>query len=208
MRNLTKTHFTLVRVFSLIAAILNFIGIIPVVIYSVLMIFSLGQYRHISYYSTGLAYSGLALLVFGLALTITFGCLLIKVTKLYKEAAKMDDEFLKENKGRILGWGIFFAIVMSPSIIGFIASLVLSILANNYIQGLIDGREEDNRSFGQKVKTTSRSIVRGTKEVFVGSDEEKQEDLLKKLRDLKQMKEDGLIDEDEYAVLRKKTLGL
>lgn len=101
MRDFTKIHFQIVRFLSLFMAIINFLGVAAVLCVSIFMF--------IDYYCP--VWAGLLTLLIGTPFTFIFGILLIKVYKLYTNASKMDDEFLKTKRSSILGRGIFFSIV-------------------------------------------------------------------------------------------------
>lgn len=202
MRSFTKTHFVIVRVVSLIMSILNFIGIAGVVIAAIVLL--------TSPYSSGVI-PGILLIILGTPLTIVIAILMLKTSKLYAKTSQMDDEFLKANKGRILGWGIFFAIAFAPTFIFFVVSLVFVILANNYINKLIDGTAyNENKTFGQTVKQGATSLVTGTREVWQDSKTNAEvhelENMQQSLKKLSEMKELGYLTEEEYQAKRKKIL--
>ena len=77
-------------------------------------------------------------LIFAILLCITiigliFAIPLFMAANKFREASEMDTQYLISNKGSILGWGIFSAIVLSATVIGLIVILVFAIIANNYI---------------------------------------------------------------------------
>lgn len=199
MRSFTKTHFVVVRIISLIMSILNFLAIAGVAVGAILL------------FTTPYGYGTLPailLLVLGTPLTIVIAILMLKTSKLYAQASQMDDEFLKTNKGRILGWGIFYAIVLSPTVLFFIAALVCVILANNYINSLINGTAD--RTLGQTVKQGATSFVTGAREVWqdsrINAEVNELENMQQTLKKLTEMKELGYLTEEEYQAKRKKIL--
>ena len=151
-------------------------------------------------------------LIMGIVFCITFvgaifGIPLLIASSKFNKARKMSDEDLVKNRANLLGWGIFLAIVLSPTIILLIVMLILVIMVNSYIKDLEAGRiEEANKSFGQAVKDGASKTWTGTKEVFgVKSALEKQK---AQLAELQQMREDGIISAEEYEAKRKQILGL
>lgn len=151
-------------------------------------------------------------LVIAIILSITVVGLIIAIPLFiayskFNKASVMTDEELIKNRSSLFGWGIFSAIVLSPSVIGLIAIILIAVLVNNYIKDLEDGNfEKANKSFGEAVKAETSNIVNNTKEAFgikSGVDKEKAE-----LEKLNKLKEEGLITEEEYALKRKKILNL
>ncbi|MGN1222396.1 MAG: SHOCT domain-containing protein [Christensenellales bacterium] len=198
MRNFTKTHFVIVRIVSLIEAIIAFIGLA--------VLFSLGIFLFHDPYT----YISVILLICIIP-DIVLAILLLKTSKVYKLASKMDAEFIKQNKGRITGWGVFFSIVLAPTILLFIVAIVCVILANNYMQDLIDGKV-DEKTFGQAVKSGATNVATGSREVLQDSKHNAElnelENLQQSLAKLGELKQTGLITEEEYQAKRKKILGL
>lgn len=125
----------------------------------------------------------------------------------FNYARGMSDDLLVKNRSTLLGWGVFFAVVLAPTVIGTIVVLVLALLVNDYIKNLEKGNYSmANRSFGESLKEGTASAWRETKEVFSGkSDLEKERE---RLEELKKMKDEGVITEEEYEAKRKKILGL
>lgn len=135
------------------------------------------------------------------------GIPLIIASNKFRDAQLMTDEQLVQNRGNLLGWGIFVSIVLAPTVLGMIAILVFAVLVDTYIKNIELGRPEENE------KTVTQVVAEGTANaisdvkaaVTPKSNLEKQIEELKKL---KEMKEEGLITDEEYETLRRKTLGL
>lgn len=162
-------------------------------------------------------------LVVGIIYSLTivgliFGIPLFMASKRFKLAKDMSDADLVSNRSSLFGWGIFTALVMSPTVIGLIIMLVFVVLVNNQIKNIEAGAtEEIEKSFEQTVKegasNTWDAVKSGTKNVwndlkdtFGGkSDLDKQKEELDKLN---KMKEEGIITEEEYEAKRKQILGL
>ncbi len=139
-------------------------------------------------------------LIFAILLCITiigliFAIPLFMAANKFREASEMDTQYLILNKGSILGWGIFSAIVLSATVIGLIVILVFAIIANNYIDEL---QQNVNAANAGGSTTATVSDAPKTNE---GSEE-------KQLKDLKKMFDDGLITAEEYETKRKKILGI
>ena len=155
MKQFTKIHFTIVKILSLISVIINFVGVIPILAFGISMIAGI-QFEF-----------GILMLALCLPLVVVIACLQLKVFKIYSQASKMDNEFLVQNQSKIFGWGVFFAIVLLSTLIGFIIALVCIILANNYISDVANGNVEgQNKTLGETVKSSSKEVVDGTKEIF------------------------------------------
>ena len=151
-------------------------------------------------------------LILGILFCITFvgaifGIPLLIAASKFNKARKMLDEELISHRGNLFGWGIFLAIVLSPTIIGLIVLLIFVIMVNNYIKNLEEGKlEEANKSFGQTVKDGASKTWGGVKETFgIKSKLEKQKD---QIAELQKLKDDGVITEEEYEAKRKQILGL
>lgn len=162
-------------------------------------------------------------LILGIIFTITIagailGIPLIIASTKFNSARKMNDEELVKNRGNLFGWGIFLAIVLAPSIIGLIVILIFVFMVNNYIKNLENGdMEKANKGFGETVKEGASKTLSGVKEgasktwsgfketFGIKSKLEKQKD---QLAELQKMKEDGIINEEEYEAKRKQILGL
>lgn len=80
-------------------------------------------------------------------------------------------------------------------------------IENKRLQELEAKKEiKDERTFGEKVKQGATNVVEGTKDVFgVKSSTEK---LKEELEGIKELKEQGLITEEEYQAKKKKILGI
>ena len=151
-------------------------------------------------------------LVLGIIFSITvvgliFGIPLLIASSKFKKARNMNNEELVANRSNLFGWGIFMAIILAPSIIGLIIALIFVFMVNNYIKDLELGNvEKTEKSFGETVKDGATKTWGGIKEVFAGKSKvEKEKDELLKLQ---QLKEEGLITEEEYEAKRKQILGL
>lgn len=151
-------------------------------------------------------------LIVGIMLCITIigailGVPLIIASGKFRDASLMSDSELVAHRGSLLGWAIFSAIVLCPTILGMIAILVFAALTDTYIKNIEQGNPEKND------KTVKEFVVEGTANTVnevkdamkPKSNLEKQIEEIKKL---KSMKEEGLITEEEYEALRRKTLGL
>lgn len=139
-------------------------------------------------------------LVLGILYTITligviFGIPLFVCAKRFKRATKMSDADLITNRKSLLGWGIFLAVILSPTVLGLIIAIVLVILVNSYIEDLEKGDlQAANRSFGATVKEETQKILGNNLE--------------EKLLELDRLKEKGVITEEEYEAKRKQILGI
>ena len=149
-------------------------------------------------------------LIFGIPLCIASGK--------FKKANLANNEELISMRGSLMGWGIFSAIILAPTILGFFVLIVLVVLANNQILALEKGEtEKANRTFGQAVsdgaknagntiKNGAKATVDGTKEVFgIQNKMDKQNEELARA---KKWKDDGIISEEEYNSLKRKILGI
>lgn len=152
-------------------------------------------------------------LIFGIIFCITLigaiiGIPMIIASKRFGEASNMTDELLVANRTSILGWGIFLAIVFSPTIFGLILLLMLTFMVDNYIKNIEQGNAYKNDvSFSDAVDAGVSNVVNGVKSTFSKNKtnlDKQKEELVK----LDKMKEDGLISRAEYEALRKKILGL
>ena len=139
----------------------------------------------------------------GLVLTIP----LVIAFKKFKAAEKMSDTELVEHRRSLFGWGIFLSIVCAPTDIVIIALIVCSIVINNYIKDIEEGNaEKTEKSFSDTVVDSSKELWKNTKEAFATKpslDKQKEE-----LAKLDQMKNEGIITEEEYAAKRKKILDI
>ena len=152
-------------------------------------------------------------MIIGIIMCITiggliFGIPLIISSKKFGKAYKASDQELIQMRGNLFGWGIFNAVILIGSIIGFIIVLCLVCSVNNEIKryeaSLVNGEEFKQASIGQIVKDGAKKTVEDTKEVFgIKSKLDKQQEQLQKLG---KMKADGLITEEEYNAVRKKIL--
>jgi len=151
-------------------------------------------------------------LVFGILFCITIigailGIPLIMASNKFRDALQMRDEELVKNRGAILGWGIFLAVVFSPTFFGLIVMIILAMMVDSYIKNIEQGDYYKNeRTFSETVEEGVSGAWSDIKRTFAGkSDVDKQKEELQKLQ---KMKDEGLINGDEYEELRKKILGL
>lgn len=201
MKNFTRVHFTLVRIISLILAIIGFIGVVPFIIAGIVIMAN-------QHFMVPLA--ALCMFLFPV-ISLVLGFILLKVSKLYKEASKMEKEFLIENKTKILGWGIAFSIIMAPTLLGLIAALICVCIANIYISDLAEGKDEDV-TVGQKLKEGATKVVSGARDVWEDSKHTSEtsdlDNVQAQLKKLTEMKEAGIITEEEFQAKRKKILDI
>lgn len=151
-------------------------------------------------------------MVLGIIFSITIAGLILGIPLLissskFNRARKMTDEELVENRGNLLGWGIFLSIVLAPTILGLIVCLIFVFMVNNYITNIEQGNvEATEKSFGETVKDGTSKAWGGLKETFgFKSKLEKQKD---ELNELQKMKDEGIISDEEYEAKRKQILGL
>ena len=136
----------------------------------------------------------------------------------FAKAMVMTDEELVKNRGSLFGWGIFLSIVLAPSVIGLIVMLIFVIMVNNQIKNIeVGATEKVEKTFEETikegasstwdtVKEGSKNVWNDIKGIFAGKPElEKQKE---KLEELKKMKEEGVITEEEYNAKRKQILGI
>ena len=146
-------------------------------------------------------------LVVGILYSITFigllfGIPLFIASGKFNKAKDMTDEDLIKNRGNLFGWGVFLAIVLAPTVLGLIAALIFITLVNNYIVELEKGNVEvKDKSFGQTLVDSAKSVVGGAKEASG-------ETLEQKLEELNKLKEKGVITEEEYQAKRKQILNI
>lgn len=181
MDKFSKFHFVTLRFASLIWAIINFLasGFVVYVVLSWVI-----DYDPL--------YNGTIVLMIAIfAVLITFGCLLIKASKVFGRSSKMEDDYLKQNQKKIFGWGIFSAFAFAPTVLFFIAILICSILVNDYIKDLIDGK-----------------VVKKPEVANDGANAEVDEltDIRESLQKLNEMKANDLLTEEEYQIKRKEIL--
>ncbi len=152
-------------------------------------------------------------LIFGILFCITIigailGVPMIIASNKFRDASKMSDKELVENRSVILAWGIFIAIVFSPTFIGLIVLLILALMVDNYIKNIEQGYEElNNRSFVDRVEEGASNAWQGVKNTF-NSNKSNLDKQRVELEKLEKMRNDNLISKEEYETLRKKILGL
>ena len=141
--------------------------------------------------------------IVGLILTIP----LVIAFKKFKAAEKMTDSELVAHRSNLFGWGIFLSIVCAPTGVVMIVFIVCSILINNYIKDIAEGNtEKTNKSFSDTVVDSGKELWENTKDALSSKpsiDKQKEE-----LEKLKQMKDEGVITEEEYNAKRKKILDI
>ena len=160
-------------------------------------------------------------LIAGILYSITivgliFGIPLFIASAKLKKAHEMDDEELIKNRSNLLGWGIFLAIMLSPTIIGLIVILCFVLMVNNFIKDLEQGNtEKTEKSFEQTVADTGKDVGNTIKENAIDTWEgfkrtfgiktslQKQKE---QLAELEKLKEEGVITEEEYQAKRKQIL--
>lgn len=153
-------------------------------------------------------------LVFGIIFCITiigaiFGVPMIIAGNKFRDASNMSSKELVENRSSILGWGIFLAIVFSPTFIGLVVLLVLAFMVDNYIRNIEQGCEELNeKSFADTVEDGASNAWQSVKETFGGNRTTNIDKQRAELKKLEKMREENLISKEEYETLRKKILGL
>ena len=152
-------------------------------------------------------------LVVGILFCITvigaiIGVPLIIASNKFKEASVMTDAELVKNRGSLLGWGIFVAIVFSPTFLGLIVLLLFAILVDNYIKNIELGQTAKNEAtFVEVVESGANTAWNEVKNTFSGkkTNIDKQREELEKLD---KMREEGLITREEYEAMRKKILDI
>ena len=78
----------------------------------------------------------------------------------FKAASKMKDDELIAKRKNLLGWGVFLAVMLAPTILGLIIALILVLLVNNYICDLEKGNlDSANKSFSQTIKDGAKKMV-------------------------------------------------
>ena len=142
-------------------------------------------------------------LILGILLSISIVGLILGIplfiaSSKYKKFGQLSDEELIKVRNSVLGWNIFTAIVLSPSILGLIIVLILAVMINNYIKDLESGSENAEKSFSETLKDGTKNIFSGTvnstKEIFnIKSNSTK---LKEELEELKKLLDEGVITED------------
>lgn len=145
-------------------------------------------------------------LIFAILFAITIAGIIFAIPfyfayKKFKAAGNMTDAQLIESKGSIMGWGIFNAIIFSPTIIFLIVELILVFMVNGFIDNLEQGKyKEAEKSFGETVKDGAKNAYEGTKDFFGIKD--KNEKLAEDLSNLQTLKDNGILTEEEYNFKR------
>ncbi|MBE5745920.1 MAG: SHOCT domain-containing protein [Clostridiales bacterium] len=180
--------------------------------------FSKGYFIAVFIMSLLMAITGIigGLILLGMAFTIPYGMgvyLLIAVpvviigifsilacVKFIKAISMTDEELVKQRK-KILGYGIFIALVYSATLFGLIVILICAISVNKQIKNIENGNlDKANRTFGAAVKDSAQSVVDGTKEVI--GIKSKTERLKEDIAELKSLLDMGIITEEEYNIKR------
>ena len=190
MKNTAKTYFVVIQILDLLLGLTYCIAPIIIIIATI----------------TGRMFLlPLVPLLFFAVPFIVFAILLFKASSKFAKAGRFNDKELVEKRSNLLGWGIFSAIMLAPSVIGFIVLLVFVILTNNYILNLEKQLyNEEAKPFREYAKQGVTNLVEDTKEIFgVKSEMEKQKEAL---TELKKWKEEGLLTEEEYNAKRKQIL--
>lgn len=118
---------------------------------------------------------------------------LIFASMTFKDAIKLNEQELVSERRSLYGYGIFTAITFAPTILGLIAMFVFIIYTNDHILELqkeYPPIEEHKTKFPKK----KLRLDKNTKT------------LMERLEILKEMKEQGLITEEEYLTKKKDLL--
>lgn len=184
MRGFSKGYFIAMFILSLLMGIGGIIGGLLLAI----MAFTFP-------YGLGLGYLFIAIPVIVLAIFSILAC--VKFIK----AVSMTDEQLVQQRKKILGYGIFIAIVYSATLFGLIIILICAISVNNQIKNIEKGNiDKANRTMGTVIKNSAQNVVVGTKEVFgIKSNVER---LKEDVAELKTLLDAGIITEEEYNAKR------
>ncbi len=150
-------------------------------------------------------------LVVGILFCLTIlGCIigvpLIIGSNKMREAQSMNEQQLIYNRTTLFAWGIFMAIAFSGSIVCLVLVLIFAIQVNDYILSLEKGVNESEKSFTENVKEGAQKIVDNVKDAFTSSKtkiDKEYEEISVKLSKLKQLKDEGLLSQEEYEKLRK-----
>gem|GEM_PF-3781984 len=137
--------------------------------------------------------------IFIISLIIIFAIIvaifLILAVLTFKEARKFSKQKLVEERRTLFGYGIFTAITFAPTIFGLIIMLIFIIYTNDCI---LEVQKEYDLPKKNKVKVSEKRL----------SLDNKIETLMAQLESLKELKEDGLITEEEYIKKRRDLLDM
>lgn len=144
-------------------------------------------------------------LVIGIILCVTvvgaiIGIPLIIGSNKFKIAKDASTSELVEMRSSLLGWGIFYSIVVAGSIFGFICILVCSIMVNKYLSGVEDGTLQENISLSQ--------FANRSEETTGATQEDSAQSIKDKLKEIDDLYEEGVITKEEYEAKRKKILDI
>ena len=163
-----------------------------------------------------LIFSNVATKLTGLSIYTLMSCeipvvilalLLFKASSKFKNAKISTDAKLVENKKSLMGWGVFSAIMLVPTILGFVVVLVFATMVNRTITDIENGDFERNYySIKEKVKEKTKATTNESQETFgVKGEMQRQKE---QLEELKAWKKSGILTDEEYKAKRKKILGL
>jgi len=192
MRKFSKGYFLAMFVMALLMAAVTLVGSVFLIIAVIVPMFTPGY---------GIWILPILFLILILGIEATFSIFLIKASKLFIKAKSMTDEELIENRKKILGYGIFLTVLYGATLLGLIALIICMVLTNNFIKKLENGEyKESTESFGTKIKNGSKKVVEGAKDVF--GIKSKSEKLRESIEELKALKDEGIITEEEYNAKR------
>lgn len=204
MKSTTKTYFVVMQILDLL------LGILLCVAPAIVAIMSIA-----GTVLTGFPISAIIVIYLPIIFIAIF---VFKASSKFKKARNYSNAELIAERKSLLGWGIFSAIMLAPSILGLVIILIFTILVNNYILDL--ERDEENkesetfgevlgnsaRSAGNVIKDGAKATVDGTKEVFgIKSEMQKQKE---QLEELKSWKDEGFLTEEEYNLKRRQILNI
>lgn len=149
----------------------------------------------------------IALFVIAFAVIMAY---LFSASNVFKKAKKYNNYELVESRKKLFGYGIYTAIVCAPSILGMIVILVFAIYTNDNILELSSTYKapEVGSQKGTEVKEkveVKKEVKTKPKAVKADGEAEK---LLVQFDVLKEMKEQGLLTEEEYLKKGKELLGM
>ncbi len=116
--------------------------------------------------------------------------------KIAKDASMSE---LVEMRSSLLGWGIFYSIVVAGSIFGFICILVCSIMVNKYLSGVEEGSMQETISLSQFANRSEETTA---------TQEDSAQSIKDKLKEIDSLYEEGVITKEEYEAKRKKILDI
>ena len=202
-----KFYFISMRVISLVIALLLLVTGVTLFFIFILPTFSvINEYPDVIMNNT-LYYFLIALFVIAFAVIMAY---LFSASNVFKKAKKYNNYELVESRKKLFGYGIYTAIVCAPSILGMIVILVFAIYTNDNILELSSTYKapEVGSQKGTEVKEkveVKKEVKTKPKAVKADGEAEK---LLVQFDVLKEMKEQGLLTEEEYLEKRKELLGM